>query len=203
MSENRARTEESELSEPRDRRLAVTGEHLVELDDRLRGVERDRAAALVGGILGRAQELRCARVDLSGREAAADEAPVRAVPAVVERQRPRQSLASAVLVPLPVDTSAVLREPPSRSEGEPEVHPEADVPRALQDVVSELADLQHGRDASAEQLGHREIDARAARRLVLGAVADRQGLEESRAVELGPPVSSMNDRSSGEPAMWA
>ena len=42
----------------------------------------------------------------------------------------------------------------------------------------------HGGDAAPEQLGHREVDAGAARLLVLGPAADRQHLEEARVPEL-------------------
>jgi hypothetical protein len=51
------------------------------------------------------------------------------------------------------------------------------VPGALDDVLAELPDLEHGRHAASEELGHGEIDTRPARRLVLGAVAHRQHLE--------------------------
>ena len=149
-------------------------------------MERDRAAALVGGPLGRAQELGRARVDLGRGEAAADQTAVGAVEAVVKGQRPREPLTPALLVPLPVDAPTVLREPPSRAEGEPEGDAEAEVRRALDHVLAELADLEHGGHSAAEQLGHREVDAGAAGRLVLGAVSDRQRLEEARVVELGP-----------------
>ena len=181
------RAEEAQLGEPGDRRLPVARQHLVELDHRLGGVERDRAAALVRGLLGRAQELGRAGVDLGRGQAGANQTAVCAVVAVVEGQRPREPLAAALLVPLPVDAPAVLREPAARAEREPEVDAEAEVRRALDDVLAELADLEHGGHAAPEQLGHREVDAGAAGRLVLGAVADRQRLEEARVVELGPP----------------
>ena len=182
--EDGAGTEEAQLGEPGDRRLPVARQHLLELDHRLGGVERDGAAALVGGLLRGAQELGRARVDLGRGEAGADEVAVGALVALVERDRARQTLAPSRLVPLPVDAPAVLREPSPRAEGEPEVDPEPEVPGALDDVVGELADLEHGRHPAPEQLGHREVDAGPARLRVLRAVADRQRLEEPRVVEL-------------------
>ena len=107
----------------------------------------------------------------AGARQAADQTAVRAVEAVVEGEGPRQPLAAPLLVPLPVDAPAVLREPAPRAEGEPEVDAEAEVPGALDDVLAELSDLEHRRHAAPEELGHREVDAGAARRLVLGAVA--------------------------------
>ena len=186
VAEDRARPEEAQLGEPGHGRLPVAGQHLVELDHRLGRVERDRAAALVGRLLGRAQELRRARVDLGRGEAAADQAAVRAVDAVVKGEGPRQALTAALLVPLPVNAAAVLREPAPGAERESEVDPEPEVPGALGDVLAELPDLEHGRHAASEELGHGEVDTRPAGRLVLGAVAHRQRLEEARVVELGP-----------------
>ena len=176
-----------ELGEPRDRRLPVARQHLVELDHGLGGVERDRAAALVGGPLGGSEELGRAGVDLGRGEAGADQPAVGAVEAVVEGQRPREPLAAPLLVPLPVDAPAVLREPAPRSEGQRAVDAEAEVRGALGHVLAELADLEHRGHAAPEQLGHREVDAGAAGRVVLRAVSDRQGLEETGVVELGPP----------------
>ena len=149
-------------------------------------MEGDRTAALVGGALGLAQELGRARVDLGRGEAAPDQPAVGAVESVVEGQRPREALAAAFLVQFPVDAPAVPREPSPRPEGKPEVDAEAEVRGALGDVLAQLPDLQHRCHAAPEQLGHREVDAGPAGRLVLGAVADRQRLEEARVVELGP-----------------
>jgi hypothetical protein len=55
---------------------------------------------------------------------------------------------------------------------------------ALDHIVAQAADLHARRDAPAQQLGHREIDAGPAGVLVLGLAADRQHLEESRVPEL-------------------
>jgi hypothetical protein len=51
VAQDCVRAEHAEIAQPGDRRLAVTREHLVELDDGLRGVELPGAAALVGARL--------------------------------------------------------------------------------------------------------------------------------------------------------
>ena len=145
------------------------------------GQPRSSAACLAAR-----KQLGRAGVDLGGGEAGPHEPAVGAVVALVERERPREALPATRLVPLPLDPPAVRREPATRAERQAEVDAEAEVPRPLDDVIAHLADLEHRGHAAPEQLGHREVDAGAARRLVLGAVADRQRLEEARVVELGP-----------------
>ena len=66
---------------------------------------------LVGEALGVFQELGRARVDLRRRDEAAHEIAVRAVPPRVEIHRSPESLPPLLLVPLPLDALAVLREP--------------------------------------------------------------------------------------------
>src|SRR6185436_149054 len=142
---------------------------------------------LVGRLLGGAEELGGAGVHLGGGDTTSDQAAVRAIDAIVKGERPGQSLPAALLVPLPLDAPAVLREPAPGAEREPEVDPEPEVPGALGDVLAELADLEHGRHAAPEELGHGEVHAGPARRLVLGAIAHRERLEEAREVELRAP----------------
>ena len=92
--------------------------------------------------------------------------------------------APCLLVPLPLHALAVAREPPARPERLAHVDAQAVVRRALDHVLAQRADLHHRRHAAAQQLGHREVDAGAARFLVLGLAAHRQHLEEPRVPEL-------------------
>src|SRR5262249_43581574 len=89
-----------------------------------------------------------------------------------------------LLVPLPLDPPAIAREPAAGAEGESHVDAQAEVAGARDDVLAGAADLHHGGDAAAEELDHREVDARAGRLLVLRRAADRQQLEEAGVVEL-------------------
>ena len=184
MAEDRVRPEHAEVAEPGDRRLAVPAQHLVELDDGLRGVELPRPLPLVGGALGGLQEVGRAGVDLRGREEAAHEVAVGAVVPLVQLDGPGEPLAALLLVPFPLDPPAVAREPAPGAEGEPHVHAQAVVRGAGGDVLAGAADLHHGGDAAAEELDHREVHARARRLLVLRRAAHRQELEEPGVVEL-------------------
>src|SRR5262249_58325115 len=98
-----------------------------------------------------------------------------------------------LLVPLPLDPPAIAREPAAGAEREAHVDPQAEVAGARHDVLAGAADLHHGGDAAAEQLDHREVDARAGRLLVLRRAADRQELEEAGVVEL-PIAASLAER---------
>src|SRR6185503_7456047 len=112
------------------------------------------------------------------------EAAVGAVVALVERDGALEARPPVLLVPLPLHTLAVTREPPARPERLPYVDAQAVVRRALDHVLAERADLHHGRHAAAQELRHREIDAGPAPFLVLRLAAHRQHLEESRVPEL-------------------
>ena len=159
-------------------------QHLVELDDRLRGVQGERPPGRVGAPLGLDQQLGCARVDLGGREVAADEPAVGAVVLVEELHRPGEPLASRLLVPFPRHAAAVAREPAARAKRQPHVDAQPVVRGALDDVGAHGADLHAGRHPAAQQLGHREVHAGAAGRLVLRLAAHGQHLEEARVPEL-------------------
>src|SRR3989304_4423863 len=103
---------------PRGRGRAVAAEHLVELDDRLGGVDLVGPPGLVGPALGLAEQLRGAGVDLGRREEAADEVPVGAVPALVELDGALEPLAPGRRVPTPLDALAVAGAPASGAEGQ-------------------------------------------------------------------------------------
>src|SRR5439155_23953363 len=91
------------------------------------------------------------------------------------------------LVPLPVDAAPVAGEPAPRAEGASQVDAEAEAGGGRDDALVGEADLEDGGRASAEQLGHREVDAGRGGRVVLRAGADREHLEEPRVEELGRP----------------
>src|SRR5262249_61777434 len=115
-------------------------------------------------------------------------APAAAGPAsvpLVDPEGPGEPLAPLLLAPPPADPPAVAREPAAGAEGKAHVDAQPEVAGSGDDVLAGAADLHHGRDAAAEQLGHREIHARARRVLVLGRAADGQELEEPGVVELG------------------
>src|SRR5262244_1179224 len=162
----------------------MAAEHLVELDDRLRGVELPGALALVGGALGRPQQIGRARIDLGRREEASHEVAVGAVVPLVELDGTGEALPTLLLVPFPFHSPAVAREPATGTERESHVDAQAEVAGARHDVLAGATDLPHGRDAAAEERDHREVDARAGRFLVLRRAADRQELEEAGVVEL-------------------
>ena len=122
MPEDRVRTEHAEVVEPGDRRLAVPRDHLVELDDRLRGVHGVGASRFVGQPLGVAKEIAGARVHLRRRDTRADEIPVRAVVLLDEARGAPEAFASRLFVPLPHDAAPVAREPPPGAERESLVH---------------------------------------------------------------------------------
>ena len=104
-------------------------QHLVELDDGLRGVDLPRSPALVGGALEASEQIGRARVDLGRREEAAHEVAVGAVVLLVELDGPGEAAAPCLLVPFPLDPPAVAREPAAGAEGEAHVDAQAEVAR--------------------------------------------------------------------------
>src|SRR5262249_45134056 len=106
VAEDRVGAEHAQVGEPCDRRLAVTAQHLVELDDGLRGVELPGALAFVGGALGRLQQIGRARADLSRPEEATHEvaagagvAPASGRSSAWRRARPRRPAACPPALP--------------------------------------------------------------------------------------------------------
>ena len=184
MAQDRVLPEHAEVAQPRDGRLAVTTEHLVELHDRLRSVDLPRPLALVGRALGGLQQLRRAGVDLGRREEAADPIAVGAVPALVQLDGVGEPAPSLLLVPLPLDAPPVAGQPAARAEGEADVDAQPEVAGTGGDVLAGAADLHHRGHAAPQQLGHREVDTGVRRLVVLRGAAHRQELEEPGVEEL-------------------
>jgi hypothetical protein len=109
---------------------------------------------------------------------------VRAVVLFHEARGLSQARLPGRLVPFPRDPLAVAREPAAGAEREAFVHAQPELLGALGHVLALAADVEHGRDAAPEQLGHGEVDARPGALFVLRAVANGQVLEESRVPEL-------------------
>ena len=177
--------EHAQLLHPRDRRLAVAGHHLVELDDRLRGVHLVRALA--------------PRRRSAWRRGAAPACTCRSARATRSSARGRRGRrrgacgtrwrAGGPRAPASSSHSHSTRLPsrvsqPPGAERLAHVHAHPVVRRALDHVLAERADLHHRGDAAAQHLGHREVDAGAARLLVLGLGAHGQHLEQPRVPEL-------------------
>ena len=178
VAEDRVRPEHAEIAQPGDRRLAVARQHLVELDDRLRRVHGVRATRIVRQALRITQQIAGARVDLRRRNDRAHEIAVGAVVLLDELGGLSQALPPCFLVPFPDDAPPVAREPAPRAEREPFVDTQTETLRALGHRVGVAADVQHGGDTAAQQLGHREVDAGERTLEILRAIADRQVLEQ-------------------------
>ena len=74
VSENGVGTEDADLVRPLDRGLAVAPDHLLDLENALRDMHRERNAAFAGGIAAVAQQLRSAVFDLHRRDDAGESA---------------------------------------------------------------------------------------------------------------------------------
>jgi hypothetical protein len=114
----------------------------------------------------------------------ANEVAVGAVVLLDEARRPPQALAPRLFVPLPHDAAPIACEPPPRAERQPFVDTDPEAFGALRDGLAVPADVEDGGHAAAQQLRHREIDARERALCVLRAVAHRQVFEEPRIPEL-------------------
>ena len=167
-------------------RLAVAGDHLVELDHRLGGVDLVRAAP---------PRRRSAWPRAAARACRCRSGPARRSSAPGRRGRRRTARGTATarrspclpgrLVPLPLDAPAVAGEPAARSGSLAHVDAHAVVAGPLDHVLAEAADLHDGGDAAPQQLGHREVDAGAARLLVLGPRSARAASRRAPSTRTG------------------
>ena len=181
--------EEIDRLQPLDGRHAVALDDLIELEDRLAGVQRERHAA--SGRTPRRLMRRSSSVQVSTcerREEALDAAVRRAIDALDELHRPPEARFARLLVPLVLHLLAVARQPAPGAVAIGDVGAHAAALGGGGGVVALAADLHHRRRARADQFGHRVVNRGVARRLVNRRRAHRQHLGEAGHRELPPPA---------------
>ncbi len=139
--------------EPFDRRLAVAPEYLVELVDALCGVELERQVVVAGVVVGVADQLRRAGVDLGRTDHAAEPAGGVLVGECNELACLVETLAARGEIPVVGELVAIAREPPRIAEHRRDHGAHPRFRQRIQPAVEGKRQIDHGRDAAHEEFG--------------------------------------------------
>ena len=142
-----------------DRRLAVSALHLVELGHALGDVGLPRQCVLFGVVVGVAQQIGSAGVDLGGVHHAAESPAGMLAGALDEAPRLVEALASGARRPFVLERVAVPGEPARIAEARGDHRPNAARGEKVQPLVVGSGEVGNRGAAREQQLRHRHLEA--------------------------------------------